>query len=346
MNRTSNFTHEGIHDNSERTTWIIYNILVILSSVLGDTTILIATIKYNAIKLHRIIVVMIQHMAVSDILLSLFKVLPMTATLIANGWVLGEFVCCLNPLVGWLCNPVTIFITCFLATSKLLIVMRPLRAIAWSKEGAHVACCLVWFICLLNPMQLINYMVLFQRRVSGTYLNFMFYECAYDHYSVYVPLWLRTWFYIIYGLATFLIMLVTCVLTSLLLVLYARRAARRQGRKLHWQGLLTTALTATTLIVSYFPFFIMKLTGTMFPIDYTIASLRIAHFLPHINILANFFIYSIAVRSFRQFLMSRVSAITLKLRRSGQHHGTVMTGSRERQGNSVPTPGPPLFSVS
>ena len=313
MNHSGNFTLEGIHQDSERVTWIIYNTLIILSSLIGDTIILIATTKYHAIKLHRIIVVMVQHLAVTDLLLTLFKVLPMTVSLVTNSWVLGGLLCCLNPLVGWLCNPVTIFLTCFLATSKLLIVKHPLRALTWSKKEAQIACVVVWVVCLLNPVQIINYMVLIQRGTGGTFLSYLVYECVFDRTSIEVPSWLETWMYMIYGGVTFLIMLVTCVLTSVLLMLFARKAARRQGRKLHWQGMLTISLTAVSFIVSYFPFFIMRLTSQMFAINYSITALRTAHFLPHINIMANFFIYSVTVRSFREFLLARFRTVKLNL---------------------------------
>ena len=304
MNRTSNFTLEGIHNTPERLTWAFYNTLIILSSLFGDTLILLATIKYNAVKLHRIIVVMIQHLAVSDLLMSLFKILPMTVTLVTEKWVLGEFLCVVNPLVGWMCNPVTIFLTCSLATSKLLIIRRPLRALCWTKMSAQVACFTIWVICFLNPVQLINFMVLFQKNSDGTYLNFMVYECALDRDSIKVPAWLRKWCYLIYGCATFLVMITTCILTSSLILLFAGKAAKRQGRQLHWQGVITIMLTATIFIISYFPFFVVKLTSQMFSVTYSLSTQRVVHFLPHINVTANFFIYCTTVRSFRNFLFS------------------------------------------
>ena len=306
MNRTSNYTLEGIHNTSERLTWVSYNILIILSSLFGDSIILIATIKYNAVKLHRIIVVMIQHLAVSDLLMSLFKILPMTVTLVTDRWVLGEFLCVVNPLVGWLCNPVTIFLTCLLATSKLLIIRRPLRALCWTRMSAHVACFTVWAICFLNPVQLMNFMVLAQKGGDGAYLKFLVYECALDRDSIEVPSWLKSWCYLIYGCVTFLVMIATCVLTSILMLLFARKAAKRQGRKLHWQGVMTIAMTATLFIISYFPFFVVKLTTQMFSIAYRISTERVVHFLPHINVTANFFIYCTTVRSFRNFLLSLI----------------------------------------
>ena len=62
-------------------------------SLTGDTIILISTIKYSAIKQHRLIVAVIQHMAACDLLLTVFRVSPSLLSLIADKWVLGEVLC-------------------------------------------------------------------------------------------------------------------------------------------------------------------------------------------------------------------------------------------------------------
>ena len=57
-----------IQDEAERWTLILWGISVILVSAIGDSIILEATIKYKAIKLHKVMVAVIQHMAVCDLL--------------------------------------------------------------------------------------------------------------------------------------------------------------------------------------------------------------------------------------------------------------------------------------
>ena len=46
-------------------------------SLSGDSIILLATIKYRAIKQHKVVIAVMQHMAVCDLLQTIFRVLPM-----------------------------------------------------------------------------------------------------------------------------------------------------------------------------------------------------------------------------------------------------------------------------
>ena len=59
----SNYTQFGIKDEAERYTYAGWLTFTVISSLLGDTIILIASIKYKAFKLNKIVVVFIQHIA-------------------------------------------------------------------------------------------------------------------------------------------------------------------------------------------------------------------------------------------------------------------------------------------
>ena len=78
------------HKSAENVLYIIWNLIILLTSLLGDSIILIATIKYKAIKRNKMIIVVMQHLAVCDLLQTVFKVLPITTALIADEWVMGE----------------------------------------------------------------------------------------------------------------------------------------------------------------------------------------------------------------------------------------------------------------
>ena len=52
----NNKTLYAIRDDDERSLLILWNFIVVLSSLIGDSIILIATIKYKTIKLHRLVV--------------------------------------------------------------------------------------------------------------------------------------------------------------------------------------------------------------------------------------------------------------------------------------------------
>ena len=101
-------------------------------------------------------------------------------------------------------------------------------------------------------------------------------------------------------------------------LLQARRAARRSNSKERWQGLITTICTAVLYTVSVVP-----LTIYCFAMSFAVTSEpglnRISFFHYHfyrfataiilLNILANFFIHSLTVLSFRKFLLSGIKQI-------------------------------------
>ena len=64
----SNYALFGIHNDVERLAYAGWLMLVVVSSFLGDTLILVASIRYNAFRLHRMVVVYIQHIAACDLL--------------------------------------------------------------------------------------------------------------------------------------------------------------------------------------------------------------------------------------------------------------------------------------
>ena len=107
MVHTNNFTELGIHTSTELHLWISFNILVALSSLIGDTIILVGIIRYKAMKLHKAVVVVIIHLAVSDLLLTTFETVPQIISLFSQGWVLGGVLCLLNPNINIACITAT-----------------------------------------------------------------------------------------------------------------------------------------------------------------------------------------------------------------------------------------------
>ena len=126
--QTNNKTLYAIRDDEERSLLILWNFIVVMSSLIGDSIILIATIKYKAIKLHKLVVIVMQHMAVCDLIQTVFRVFPITLALISDRWVVGELLCHVQESVSWVCGSVTMLLTCAMTTLKLITVKYPLRA--------------------------------------------------------------------------------------------------------------------------------------------------------------------------------------------------------------------------
>ena len=63
LTKYDNYTLYGIHSKTDRQLLSVYCSLVFLSSLIGDTLILVGSLCYRAIRLHRLLVVFIQYMA-------------------------------------------------------------------------------------------------------------------------------------------------------------------------------------------------------------------------------------------------------------------------------------------
>ena len=296
MVRTSNYTHEGMQNEARRYFWAVQNIIVVLSSLIGDTTILLATTRYSAIRLNKILVVTIQHIAICDLLLAVFRILPTIISLFANNWILGTTFCHLQAHVGWICFSLAGPLVCVLTTSKLLVVKFPIRARTWSGKIAHRLCAAFWALNIVAPWQVRN---IFFAKANAIFFVYFKYSCDFDTRLTYAPHWFHDLIYV-YLAFTSVIVNVVVMVTSLWLLLIAKRSAQRRLESLRWQGVIPVILTAFIYIASSFPLAFVIATQKF--VFYEKSTWGTVTTLQNLNIMANFFIYSLTMRSFREFV--------------------------------------------
>jgi hypothetical protein len=139
------------------------------------------------------------------------------------------------------------------------------------------------------------------------------YSC--DYVYKLAPNWLNQLsdIYVFFGVALVFFVL---ILSSGYLLMKAQRGAVERQRAVPWPGVLAVTLTAATLLVSFLPYTIVRVTnpGQSGAEDhYSFELWRIVIYFQNINIMANFFIYSLTVKSFRDFLKDRVDAAVFML---------------------------------
>ena len=114
MKSSKNYSDEvlfGLQDNIARYSWMTYYIFIFLSSLVGDISILIAS-RNRAFKLNKLIVVVIEHVAVCDLAVTFSFVFVKIATLIADEWLLGETCCILLAYASYYFNEVSVLLIC------------------------------------------------------------------------------------------------------------------------------------------------------------------------------------------------------------------------------------------
>ena len=157
----------------------MWNLVVVLASLIGDSLILIGTIKYQAIRQHKVIVAVIQHMAVCDLLQTVLKVFPTTIALITDHWVFGNFICHVQEHIDYILPHLTFLLTSAMSTLKLIILKWPLRIAARFSQLGHKICGALWIamLCLYTPKLVANLLY-----IGGT-INFNYRDYTCDHSS-------------------------------------------------------------------------------------------------------------------------------------------------------------------
>ena len=140
MTTSSNYSDIkfGMQNNAERYFWASYHLFGVLSSIIGDTLILIGSFQKDAFKINKILVIVIQHIAVSDLTITIFTLAPVAISLLANSWVLGNALCYTKVYCVYFAFPAGMSLIAMLTTSKFLILRYPLRAASWESEVADV----------------------------------------------------------------------------------------------------------------------------------------------------------------------------------------------------------------
>ena len=303
----SNQTLYGIKSDAVRYSWTGFLIFVALSSLLGDTTILIASIKYRAFNLHKCIVIIIQHISICDLMVIITYVIPKTISVFSNGWIIGDFLCSTLPYAVYFCYPTGTLLICIMTSTKLLMIKYPLRARTWSSNKAHFICTAVWISASIPPFMYI----LVDKNDDTSYL-FRSYECGFNFSS-------NIWKWLTPLLSTIYLVIPNCVVlfTTVNLLITARRIARRGRENLRWEGIITTVLIASVNCISVLPYAIYRIA------DRNIKSLhnpqgffqkeyvRISTSFLFLNTISNFYIYCFTLSSFREFLWSRIKLLRI-----------------------------------
>ena len=306
LNEKERKTPHRIENNTERWIFIIWTFTVFLSSIIGDSIILYSTIKYKAIKLHKVIVVIMQHLAVCDIFLAVIVILPTSVTLITDNWMMGKFLGNVGIHVQNMCSVATVLLNCAMTISKLIYLKHPLRAAGWTARFGHKICASMWSLMLSIYLPLIVGSL--NSIMEETYLNYISYTLSYR--TDRAPVWLN-WYSLVCSSLVILIPCLILAVASVLIFMVAQKAATRHNERLRREGTVAVLLTVGVFFVSFLPNCIIDVAWNagIGPSDFDDTLLRTTYFLTYFNTMANFYVYSLTVRSFRRFLREKISEL-------------------------------------
>ncbi|KAL5250755.1 hypothetical protein ACHWQZ_G016482 [Mnemiopsis leidyi] len=292
-----------MESDAERYFWATYALFVAVSSILGDTVIIVASRNKDSFRLNKFLVTIMQHIAVCDISVSLTHVLPSAISLFADRWVLGEALCYTKPYLSYYFYPANMSLICVLTTGKFLLLRKPTRARNWSQKQAHVICGVVWTFFFVYPILML---ALGKDDVS---FDFRTYSCEYG-WNAHTWKKIQSVMFMMSALGPNAVMIITTIPTLKFLV-EARKSARRTKKSVPWQGALTVSLTAIVYFLSTMPATVYLVGGSFAGPESRFHTLyRYGIYIAMANITSNFFIYTLTITSFRRYLKSRIKEVS------------------------------------
>ena len=232
----------------------------------------------------------IQHIAVSDLTLTFVTLIVNLVSILSEKWVFGFRLCLLITYADYYCNFVNVLLITVMTTNKTLLLKYPLKFGNTSSKKAHKICGSCWAVALFVPalFLLVDW--------DDVYFSYRSYQCALGFTAA-------IWKYLGPTLWVVCMLTPTClvVATSIQLLIEARKIARNARQSMKWQGIITTILIAAVFCLSLVPYLLFRILNMSSGV-----SLRVVISFLSLNVVSNFYIYSLTVTSFRNFLLSRL----------------------------------------
>jgi hypothetical protein len=93
--------------------------------ILGNGTVLYSSIRYNAIRLDRVSLLLVQNLAVADLLYTIFAIIPQLITTFAGRWVLGKIYCFISAQLTFIPATVNSLTVLLISIYRLWVVTHP-----------------------------------------------------------------------------------------------------------------------------------------------------------------------------------------------------------------------------
>ena len=292
---------QAVPSEYERRCMLLWSIVITVVSVVGNTTVLFASIRYNAIKLDKISLVLIKNLAVADLGFT-FTVLLTTGSILLKEYPYSSGVCMAADYAAYLFSGLDVLLICALNINKLTTLVFPLHArLATARAGYGIAAGM-WALALLVIAVCGFTGDIVTQQVPSTFFcqNETGSEVGYAVFFVAIM--------VIRILPSLVIMATTI---SLLCRLH-------QARGLQKQGVFTILIVSTVFLIASLPYalyFILKnvLTPAELEATWFIVFYRFAKYLLYLNFAANPLIYYVSVKSFKDFIRATVGRVVKRV---------------------------------
>ena len=301
MNSTNSLTPDfsslglTVKSDAERYPLISWCLIAVLGSLIGNTTILLSTIRYNAIRLDKISVLLINNIAVSDIAMAVFAVHPTLVSLIYNRWPYGDTMCYVHHFLQVPTYLSAVYLICALHLSKLHNLLYPFQSMSRTRRSAYLISAGTWLLSAVTPLVQIA-----TDRRDVTF-DYRIYRCKYGFRA-------PVWQWLLAPLSTVVTVLpnVIVVGTTIALLVIIKKAKGRTNK----QGAITALYIGCVYLlanspVAFYTAIYMKISHLMSPgarLFFDVNVYGFSYFVMFINCFTNGFVYYRSVNSFKMFV--------------------------------------------
>ena len=274
-------------------------LLVAIMGLLGNGLVFYSSIRYNAIDLDRISIVLVRNLAVADMLYTLLAVIPPATTYFARRYVLGDVYCYICAHFGFITGSANSLTILTITAYRLRTIVFPLDVV--SRRSIHVAITFIWIFSMAAPAISLGYKSDFvfvpnsARCLSTIYFN---QDAA--------PLFRA----VLIMQVVLPLVLITVFNLVLLLVAYRQKVKHNPNTSVNVKGLITIFFLSGLFICSLTPFVIFTiLKGKGIQVSPAM-DLVAFHFL-YLNVCGNPILYTITNRRFGNYVKDLAKRIIL-----------------------------------
>ena len=285
------------HDPTEAMRYflVFWNVLNLLLSLSGNTLVLVSSIKYHAINLDRVSVILIRHLAVADMIYLVPRSIMSVPGLVLKRWVMGSFMCALTTVNTYIASIVSLLLICALNLNKTMAFKFPLKSRLKSKKDGHVIAVCAWVFAVISTVfcgVLTKWTVTFRRNLMHCLEMAEFHSIKELVFALYM-----------------ILPVVSIVLTTLWLLRFVQKA-----RGLNAQGSMTLVFISIVFIVSWAPGSvyncIMSFSSDHFKrinAEFLACFNTVAVYVTYINFSFNPLVYYLSISSFNKFVTRIIS---------------------------------------
>ena len=269
-------------------------------AVLGNSMVLVSSIKYNAIKLDNISIALIQNIAFADIGYAVY-VTTVLVSVIENKWILGDILCSITNYMHLFFGISEIYLICVFNVSKLHCLLFPLQARHRSRTTGHLLALGVW--CVMPIFYLIPAQLLTGRKES---FRLTFFRCE-GYFTI------PGKFTKIFPFLSVVFFILLPMLVVLIAIIWLLQYVRKV-QSLQRQSIVTLLLISLCYFCSYLPYGGFFIIRTFFPHEASLRAIRFHYYrfglyMCYLNFSANPVIYLVSVKSYKEFVMKKWNSV-------------------------------------